>query len=377
MASMREVAAAAGVSVATVSHVLSGTKRVTPAVSARVRAAAEALGYVPNRQASALRTGRTDILGVLLPDLSNPFFPALLNAVEVAARGAGFHVLVCDTENDPEVEANALERLAGLRVDGLVWVPAVDAGSGRAARAPYLPAKAQRRELKLPDVPLVALDRPVADRDAVFADHVSGGALVAGHLKELGRRRVGLLHGATSIASARARRRGFLAEFDPLVPVWEAQSGFGHDLPGAVVRRLRAGGFDAVVCANDAVAVGVIRTLRQIGASVPEDVAVVGFDDIPWARLMDPPLTTVRQPLAAIGAAAVRLLLERTADPGRAARQVVLPVELVPRGSTATVTGAAAGAAPALGPEPDVREADGFPDAQASARRQEGRMTSA
>ncbi len=341
MASMREVAEAAGVSVATVSHVLRGTKRFTPAVAARVKAAAAELGYVPNRQASALRTGRTDILGVLLPDLSNPFFPALLNAVEIAARAAGFLVMVHDTENDPDLEALALERLAALQVDGLVWVPAHDAGVGVSARGAGR-AVGAKRDLKLPNVPLVTLDRPVADRDAVFADHVAGGALVAAHLNALGLRRVALLHGAASIASARARRRGFLAELDPLTPVWEAQSGFSHDLPGAVVRLLRAGGFDAVVCANDAVAVGVIRNLKQLGVRVPEDVSVVGFDDIPWAKLMDPPLTTVRQPLAAIGAAAVRLLLERMADPQRAARQVVLPVELVVRGSTAPATSGAA-----------------------------------
>jgi len=333
VASMRDVAEAAGVSVATVSHVLRGTKRVTPAVAARVRAAAEALAYVPNRQASALRTGRTGILGVLLPDLGNPFFPALLNAVEVAARAAGYLVMVHDTEDDTELEARALERLAALRVDGLVWVPVHDAAPSardrvrKAGRAP--------REVQLPDIPLVTLDRPVVERDAVFADHVGGGALVAAHLKALGLTRVALLHGATNIASARARRRGFLAEFEPGEPVWEAQSGFTHELPGAVVRLLRRGGFDAVVSANDAVAAGVIRVLKQAGVSVPRDVSVVGFDDIPWARLVEPPLTTVRQPLTAIGAAAVRLLLERMADPGRAARQVVLPVELVVRGSTA------------------------------------------
>lgn len=333
MASMREVAAAAGVSVATVSHVLRGTKRVTPGVAARVREAAEKLGYVPNLQASALRTGRTGVLGVLLPDLSNPFFPALLNALETAARGAGYLVMVHDTENDALLEAEALERLASLRVDGLVWVPAHDPTDTPSQHAPRGSTLA-RRPLKLPDLPLVTLDRPVADRDAVFADHVAGGALVARHLKETGARRVALLHGATNIASARARRRGFLNEFDPFVPVWEAQSGFGHELPGAVLRRLRAGGFDAVACANDAVAIGVIRALKQLGVRVPDDVSVVGFDDIPWAGLMEPPLTTIRQPLGAIGAAATRLLLERFADPDRAARQVVLPVELIVRGST-------------------------------------------
>lgn len=342
---MREVAEAAGVSVATVSHVLRGTKRVTPAVAARVRAAAAELGYVPNGQASALRTGRTGIIGVVLPDLGNPFFPALLTAVEGAARAAGFLVMVHDTENDPTLEGQALERLAALRVDGLVWVPVHDPDATIASRL-RSPLAGSPRRLRLPDLPLVTLDRPVADRDAVFADHVAGGALMAAHLKGLGKRRVALLHGATNIASARARRRGFLTGFDPLTPVWEAQSGFTHELPGAVVRRLRAGGFDAVACANDAVAVGVIRLLEEEGVSVPGHVSVVGFDDIPWAGLMRPPLTTVRQPLGAIGAAAVRLLLERMADRARAARQVVLPVELIVRGSTAPTIPAQAARAP-------------------------------
>ncbi len=341
MASMRDVAEAAGVSVATVSHVLRGTKRVTPAVGARVRAAAAALGYVPNGQASALRTGRTGVLGVALPDLTNPFVAALLHAVESAARAAGFLVMVHDTENDRALEQAALGRLTALRVDGIVWVPAHDQGGLSPVRtARRAGAGAARRELSLPDVPLVTIDQPVADRDAVFSDHVSGGTLAAAHLKGLGVRRVALLHGASDVTSARARRRGFLAEWDPLTPVWEAQSGFGPELPGAVVRRLRGGGFDAVACANDAVAVGVMRVLERDGVRVPHDVSVVGFDDVPLAALVSPALTTVRQPLAAMGAAAVRLLVERMSDRARAARQVVLPVELVVRGSTAAKGGA-------------------------------------
>lgn len=335
MASMRDVAEAAGVSVATVSHVLRGTKRVTPAVGARVRAAAEALGYVPNGQASALRTGRTGVIGVALPDLTNPFVAAMLHAVEAAARAAGFLVMVHDTGNDLLLEPTALGRLVALRVDGIVWVPAHDQGGARLMRTVGRTGPGARRELPLPDVPLVTVDQPVADRDAVFSDHVSGGTLVAAHLKALGARRVALLHGASGVTSSRARRRGFLTEWDPLTPVWEAQSGFGPELPGAVVRRLRGGGFDAVACANDAVAVAVIRTLERDGVRVPRDVSVVGFDDVLLARLVSPQLTTVRQPLGAIGAAAVRLLVERMADRARAARQVVLPVELVVRGSTA------------------------------------------
>src|SRR5690606_26449813 len=286
--------------------VLRGTKRFTPEVEARVRAAARELGYLPDLRASALRTGRSDIVGVLLPDLSNPYFPALLNALEVAARAARLLALVHDSGNEVGLERHALERLASVRVDGLLWVPSDASVAG---------AKALPRR----DLPVVTLDRPLPGRDAVYSDHAQGGRLLARHLLALGRRRVALLAGPAELPSARARRRGFQA----------------------------VGGFDADVCTHDAVAIGVVRVLREAGVRVPQDVCVTGFDDIPWAAMMEPPLTTVRQPLAAIGAEAVRLLLERIRAPEREPRQVMLPVELVERASTAPAT-----AAPQEGSEP-------------------------
>ncbi len=328
---MKEVAQAAGVSIATVSHVLRGTKKVSAAVSARVKDAALTLGYVPNLQASALRTGRTQTLGVLLPDLSNPFFPALLHAFAPAARAAGLVLMVHEAENDPQTELRGLERLVASQVDGLIWVP-VDVNAPHAVHAEQEQAAAKTLPSSLP---VVTIDRPVSGTDAVVADHVLGGRLMAAHLKELGHSRVAVISGPADLPSSRGRRRGFLDELAPLLPVWECEAGFTPDLSGTARRLLAAGGYDAVACANDAMAVGVVRYLRELGMRVPSDVSVVGFDDIPWAQLMDPPLTTVRQPLAAMGAAAVRLLLERMGDPRRATRRVVMPVELVVRASTA------------------------------------------
>lgn len=322
MASMKEVAQLAGVSVATVSHVLRGTKRVSPELTERVRAAALQLGYVPNLQASALRTGRTQTLGVLLPDLSNPFFVALLHALAPAARAAGKVLMVFEAENDGELERQGLERMAAGQVDGLIWVPVDEEAAAQAGRSAM-------------HLPVVTIDRPLAGTDAVVADHVAGGGLVAEHLKALGHDRVALLTGPDELPSSRGRRRGFLEAFAPLRPVWEAATGFTHELSPAAVERLNAGGYGAVACANDMVALGVVRHLRAVGLRVPQDVSVVGFDDIAWASLMEPALTTVRQPLAALGAAAVRLLLERLEAPERATRRVVLPVELVVRNSTA------------------------------------------
>ena len=331
MASMKDVAHAAGVSIATVSHVLRGTKKVSAAVSERVRDAALNLGYVPNLQASALRTGRTQTLGVLLPDLSNPFFPALLQALAPAARAAGLVLMVHEAENDADLELMGLERLAASKVAGLIWVP-VDVNAPHAAYSEQEHPAAGG----LPSgLPVVTIDRPVAGTDAVVADHAQGGRLMAAHLKVLGHGRVAVLSGPANLPSSRGRKRGFLEELAPLLPVWECEAGFTAELPGEARRLLGAGNYDAVACANDSLAIGVVRFLTQLGIRVPEDVSVIGFDDIPWAQLMDPPLTTVRQPLAAMGTAAVRLLLERIDDPHRATRRVVMPVELVVRASTA------------------------------------------
>lgn len=329
MASMKDVAKEAGVSIATVSHVLRGTKNVSAPVAQRVRAAAKALGYVTNLRASALRTGRTQTLGVLLPDLSNPFFVALLHALAPAAREAGKVLMVYEAENDAELEQRGLARMAAGQVDGLIWVP-VDLD------APHVRNRPTSR------LPVVTIDRPLVGTDAVVADHVAGGRISAEHLKALGHSRVGVLHGPTQLPSSRGRLRGFVEGFAPLEPMWQAETGFTHELSPEAEARLAEGGYSAVACANDMVALGVMRFLARRGLKVPRDVSVIGFDDVFWAPLMDPPLTTVRQPAAALGAAAVRLLLERLQDPTRAPRGVVMPVELVSRASTAAARDRAA-----------------------------------
>ncbi len=340
--SLKDVAQVAGVSIATVSHVLRGTKRSRPEVAERVREAARRLGYTPNRQARGLRTGRSQTLGVLIPDLTNPFFPALLNAVEIAARSSGYAVLVHHTENDPVLEREAMALLASFQVDGIVWVPVstppdVRNGVGVGVERDAADGAGAKHGPLVLNLPIVTVDRPIDGCDAVLADHEDGGAQVAAHLLERDLRRVALLSGPADVDSARARRRGFLRAFAPHEPVFQASVEFSHRLPTAVEARIGAGGFDAVVCANDAVAVGVVRALRRSAIRVPDDVNVVGFDDIPWSQMMDPPLTTVRQPLVELGAAAVQMLTDRIADPTLAPRRNVLPVELVVRASTASL----------------------------------------
>lgn len=316
MAKLEDVAREAGVSIASASHALTGSKPVSAALRQRVREAAERIGYVPHRQARTLRTGRSQTLGVVLPDLANPFFPALLQATCAAARDAGYGTLVADAGGDADGERAALELLAEHRVDGLVWAPLADPDGA-------------------PAMPTVTVDRAAPGCDGVAADHREAGRLIARHLRAAGRRRPVALHGPPDVPSARARREGFLEAWNgPLAH--EAHVPFSHRLPAEVLRLLadEDADFDAVACANDAVALGAMNALRRSGRRVPEAVAVVGVDDIAFAELAEPALTTVRQPVEEIGREAVRLLLRRLGGAAGPPRDVTLPVRLVVRASS-------------------------------------------
>ena len=317
MATLKDIAHAAGVSIATVSNVVNGTKPATPEVHQRVLDAIDKLGYVPNPHAQSLRTGHSRTLGLVVPDLTNPYFPALVQAVETTARALGYVLIVMDAGNDAGRESEALALLAGYRVAGVVWVPVDDE---RPRDWPF---------------PIVTVDRPVPGCDTVVADHAQGGALLGAHAVALGHRRIGLLSGPHQLQSATLRRTGFLEAIAGTAEVaWELEVPFGSDLSTTVQERLRDPDCSLVVAANDAVAVAVVRHLREAGLRVPEDVAIVGFDDVPWADLVDPALTTVRQPLAELGTTAVGMLHARIASPGIPLQQRTLAVELVVRRST-------------------------------------------
>jgi LacI family transcriptional regulator len=315
---LRDVAQHAGVSTATVSFVLNNAKPVAAETRARVEAAIAVLGYRRSSLGRALRTGRHHAIGFLLPDLANPFFPALAQAVTDAAWACGHALILASSGTRPEEEAEALAALAE-RSDGIIWVP-----NGPLPHAP-------------PAVPAVILDRTSAQFaafDSISADHYAGGAAVADLLGRLGCRRIGLLAGPADSPSAAARRAGFLASIDGRDLLWECEAPFALDLPPTAARLLAERSLDAVFAANDVMAIGALHVLRDLGRSVPGDVALVGFDDIPWAALVEPPLTTVRQPVADLGDCAVATLIDRVADPGRPPAHHVLPVRLIERAST-------------------------------------------
>ena len=321
MPTLRDVAKLAGVSHTTVSHVLNGTKRVRHEVADRVWAAVETLGYRLNRQAQALRRGQSRILGLILPDLTNPFFPGLAQAIGLAVHRAGYTLTLVDSLEDEAVQEEGLRHLAEEQVAGAIWVPV--------------------NSYKLPPFPVVLVDRTAEGVDGVEADHFLGGRLQARHALELGHQRVGILSGPQSLRSARLRRKGFLVEAQEggLDVVWEEEVPFSLRLTPRARARLQMARKEVtlVAAANDAIALAALEVLRESGTRVPEEVSLIGYDDIPWATLVYPPLTTVRQPIKQMAEAAVDLLLRRLEEPEGGAARVVLPVTLVPRGSTREV----------------------------------------
>ncbi|MFI9648126.1 LacI family DNA-binding transcriptional regulator [Streptomyces sp. NPDC052040] len=333
---IKDVARAAGVSVGTVSNVINRPASVAAETRARVQSVIERLGYVRSESARQLRAGRSRIVGLLVLDMGNPFFVDVARGAERAVRQAGLGVMVCNSAQDPAEEAEYLSLFAEQRVRGVLLSPA-DATGGT--------IEAFRRH----GIPFVLVDR-VADGTtecSVSVDDVAGGALAVRHLLDAGHRSLAFVSGPPGLTQVRDRRIGALNAL--------AEAGLG---PGAL-RELPTGRLDvaagrdagarllgladrptAVFCANDLLALGVLQALYAAGVKVPEDLALVGYDDIEFAAAAAVPLTSVRQPAATLGALAARLLLEETGtgpDAGQHEhRRIVLQPELVVRRSSLT-----------------------------------------
>jgi DNA-binding LacI/PurR family transcriptional regulator len=325
-----EVARRAGVSTATVSRALNGSGPLSPAARAAVDAAVRDLGYRPNKVARSLVTRSTQTLALMLPDITNPFYPGLVAGVQEAARRRGHLVLLCTADGDPDGEATYLDLLRERLVDGAL----VD---GLALRGERLAAIVRS------GFPIVSLDREL-DAEGVAlvrADHEGGARQATEHLLGLGHRRIAHVTGTDGLGITAARLAGYRGALAAagvkarkrLV----AEGDFTEAGGAAAVRRLLEAGerFTAVFAANDLSAVGALRALRECGLRVPRDVSVVGFDDVALCEWVVPSLTTVRQPAGAIGARATELLLDLVAGQEEPQGPVVLPTELVERASTA------------------------------------------
>ncbi len=323
MATLKDIANKVGVSVATVSYALTGRGSVSSDVKAQIKAVAKELGYKPNRSAQAMRTGKTKCLGLVIPDLTNPFYPALAQNIESAARAAGFSVIMVDCQNSLEIEEEGLNILEQQGVDGIIWCPSDSLMLERLA------------ELNCPSV---LVDRPHPNFDAVHCDYIQGGALVAEHAIELGHKKVGLLNGPLELESARQRREGFLAAAKGHLEVaWQHEGPFTSTLSDEAKHALCAGDVTLVVAANDLIAVGAIEALQAAGKRVPDDVSIIGFDNIPWSALITPKLTTVNHDVEAIAREAMKVLVGKINTPSKPINTVVLGVNLIERDSAKAI----------------------------------------
>ncbi|MCZ0951525.1 MAG: LacI family DNA-binding transcriptional regulator [Rhodospirillaceae bacterium] len=319
---VREVADDVGVSIATVSYVLNDRGSVSDEVRRKVRRAAAKLGYRQNRAARAMKIGRTDIIGLIIPNIENPFFATLVQSVLQEAQRRDHQVFVVDTEGSHESEIKAMRGLVAQGVDGIIVFPIDDSDLD---------------PIRALDVPVVVLDRENPNLDLIQAEYRNGGRMIAEHLLELGHRRFGLLEGPQVVTSGRERSRGFIDTLnEECVVAWRLEERFAIELSADARAILQRPDVTAIVCGNDQIAMAAVAYLQRCGSRVPEDVSVVGFDDIPFASLTSPTLTTVRMPTAAMGVEAVNLLLKRLRPdvPTEARNRIVLGVELMKRGST-------------------------------------------
>jgi len=314
----------------TVSRVINDSERVSPETRRRVEQAIAELGYVPSRLARGLSRQRTGTLAVIVPDVANPFFTAIVRAAEEVARRADYQVILCDTRSDLSVERDVIEELISHRVEGMVIAPVSDRSATPLMRLAEF------------GVPFVLIDRtvPGVDCDVVLGDSSGGARQLVEHLTSLGHRRIGFIVESDDVSTARDRRRGYEAALgaagialDPALVV-NASADPSGGLAGMTRLLELQERPTAVFTVNNLAAVGAIEAVRAAGLEVPDDVALVCFDDIEYASRLYPFLTAMEQPAQTFGTLGAQLLLERIEGRGPKRRhEVVLPGEFIIRKS--------------------------------------------
>jgi LacI family transcriptional regulator len=348
---IHDVAASAGVSVATVSRVINGKEVVRADTSRRVRDAAKALRYTPNLAARSLSIQSTQTIGVVLPDVHGEFFSEVIRGVDVAARAAQYHIVLSGSHSDPVEMLSVLAAMRG-RVDGLIVM------------APDFPRPSLRDQLR-GKIPLVLLNSTDGEHDAITIDNFGGARTMMRHLASLGHRRIAFVKGPATNADARERLRGYRQSVKAgggergLELEGDFGEASGYEAARALLEicgAVRLARFDgrrakrpppqpemsgsetlptAIFAANDSMAVGVLAALAEQGIAVPREMTVVGFDDIPIAHYVAPPLTTIAVDTAELGRRAFLLVREALVKSRHTPRQEKIPTKLVVRKSSA------------------------------------------
>jgi LacI family transcriptional regulator len=329
---IREVAKRAGVSLGTVSNVLNRPEIVADETRQRVQQAIDEIGFVPNGSARQLRAGRSQHIGLVVLDVANPFFTEVARGVEDLANQSGYVVILCNSDNSIEKESHYLHVLEEQRTQGVLITPVQNDAS-------YLQRFRQR------GIAVALLDRPsrIKDLCSVAVDDVRGGELATAHLLEQGHRRIAFVHGPLIIRQLADRRRGVLravktAGLDPDQVIVDITTSAQNAREGEEsVEKLLSARIKptAAFCANDLLALGLMRGLIKQGISIPGDMALVGYDDVEFASVLATPLTSIRQPKYELGCTAAELLLDEANNPdSHQHKHIMYQPELIVRESS-------------------------------------------
>ena len=324
MSNIREVARRAGVSPATVSRVINQTARVNDETRKQVLAAIRETGFQPNELARALYKQSSHLIGLIVPDIVNPFFNELARTIEEEAHKNGYHILLCNSNNHAEKEKENIGLLSRMKADGLILITNNDRTGSI---------------IKACGMPVVVVDRHMEDCGEIAqieSDHYQGGRLAAQCLVDKGCRNIVCLRGPQSFASGRMRYRGYrdvCRENRMKVKYIDTEYNFESGEAAAAKMLKKYPAPDGVVAANDMVALSTYKVLRRNGMRVPEDVMMVGFDDIGFSKLVTPALTTIRQPIEAMGKKAVEIICKKIRGEAYE-RHNVFPVSLIERDTT-------------------------------------------
>ena len=330
MVTIRDVAERAGVSTTTVSHVVNRTRKVDAGTAARVETAIRELGYRPNALARSMRRGRTHTIGIVLPDIANPFFGDLARSLEDLLFEAGYSAIICNSDGDGRKEAAYLDVLLAKKVDGLLLCAASQPSE-------------HLRQAVASGAPTIVVDRELGDLPVsqVMVQNHRGGYLAGRHLIDLGHRDIAVIAGPASTGTSAQRLQGFRSALDEAGIAVPESRVFRGDFRAASGRAAMEGWLradpppTAVFAENDLMAVGALSAAHAADVDVPRDLSVVGFDGIAFGADVTPPLTTVAQSINEVAGTAVDLLFERLRDGTVEARRVELPVELLVRGTSA------------------------------------------
>ncbi|WP_333852427.1 ribose operon transcriptional repressor RbsR [Leclercia sp.] len=329
MATMKDVARVAGVSTSTVSHVINNDRFVSEAIREKVEAAVKSLNYAPSALARSLKLNQTRTIGMLITASTNPFYSELVRGVERSCFERGYSLVLCNTEGDEQRMNRNLETLMQKRVDGLLLL----------CTETHQPSPEIMQ--RYPSVPTVMMDWAPFDgtSDLIQDNSLLGGDMATQHLIDKGHTRIACITGPLDKTPARLRLEGFLVAMDRAgLPVpdgyqitgdFEFSGGF-EAMQSLLAQKDRP---QAVFIGNDAMAVGAYQALYQAGLRVPDDIAVVGYDDIELAQYMTPPLTTIHQPKDELGELAIDVLIHRIAQPGLQQQRLQLTPVLMERGS--------------------------------------------